>query len=170
MRAYARAGPERIRDSGGRVVFQARRDPTRRRHRRCEFTARRVAPEKAPESFIRRTRSICPDVLRDRASPGLQQSDCCSRGTRAHSAYCEGRALRSSCVLKHVGERLWQEGYFDRVLRDDADARAYARYIVTNPMRAGLVAGAAEYKYLGTTEWTIEELTDVALNDGVSRT
>jgi REP-associated tyrosine transposase len=67
---------------------------------------------------------------------------------------------------RRCGYRLWQEGYFDRVLRDDADARIYASYIVTNPVRAGLVASAAEYEFVGTTRWTIEELTSVDSNDG----
>ena len=66
------------------------------------------------------------------------------------------------------GALLWQEGYFERVLRDDSEARHIARYIVTNPVRAGLVASAAEYAHVGTTEWTIEELTNVAPNNGVS--
>jgi REP element-mobilizing transposase RayT len=71
---------------------------------------------------------------------------------------------------KRGGERLWQQGYFERVLRDDADARSYARYIVTNPVRAGLVSNAAEYDFTGTTEWTIEELTSVAIDEVVCRT
>ena len=71
---------------------------------------------------------------------------------------------------KRAGGRLWQEGYFDRVLRDEADARAYARYIVTNPVRAGIVANAAEYEFMGTTKWTIEELTSPAFNEVAPRT
>ena len=67
---------------------------------------------------------------------------------------------------KRSGQRLWQEGYFDRVLRDDADARRYAEYIVLNPVRAGLVAVAAEYEYVGSTEWSIDELTDVDSTNG----
>jgi len=36
--------------------------------------------------------------------------------------------------------------------------RAYAQYIVTNPVRGGLVARADEYEFVGATEWTLEEL------------
>jgi putative transposase len=46
-----------------------------------------------------------------------------------------GRAYR-----KRIGERLWQEGYYDRVLRDESESRRYAEYIVSNPVRAGLAA------------------------------
>ena len=71
-----------------------------------------------------------------------------------------GRAYRKRC-----DKRLWQEGYFERVLRDDSEARRYARYIVTDPVRAGLVASVAEYEHVGTTEWTIDELTNVSLDE-----
>ena len=70
-----------------------------------------------------------------------------------------GRAYR-----KRYGDRLWQEGYFERVLRDDADARTYAAYIVSNPVRAGLVTKSADYEHVGATEWTLDELTDVSLD------
>jgi putative transposase len=76
-----------------------------------------------------------------------------------------GYAYRTRC-----DKRLWQEGYFERVLRDDSEAREIARYIVTNPVRAGLVTRADEYEFVGTTEWTIEELSRVALDEEVSRT
>ena len=39
---------------------------------------------------------------------------------------------------RRCGQRLWQEGYFDRVLRDGDDPAAVARYISENPLRAGL--------------------------------
>jgi putative transposase len=64
-----------------------------------------------------------------------------------------GRAYR-----KRSGQRLWQEGYFDRVLRDEGDARRYAQYIVTDHVRAGLVATPAAYPFVGCTEWSFEEL------------
>ena len=51
--------------------------------------------------------------------------------------------------------RLWQEGYFERVLRDPDDACLIARYIVMNPVRAGLVASPCDYPYVGTTLWDL---------------
>ena len=65
---------------------------------------------------------------------------------------------------KRCDKLLWQEGYFERVLRDNADARQYAAYIVNNPVRAGLVTRAADYEHVGSTQWGLEELTDVAPN------
>ncbi|HEY9465944.1 MAG TPA: transposase [Vicinamibacterales bacterium] len=39
---------------------------------------------------------------------------------------------------RRCGVKLWQEGYFDRVLRDGDDPAALARYILDNPIEAGL--------------------------------
>jgi len=60
---------------------------------------------------------------------------------------------------KKTGERLWQDGYFERVLRDDDSGRDLARYIVNNPVRKGLVASPSDYAHAGSSSWTIEELS-----------
>jgi REP element-mobilizing transposase RayT len=41
--------------------------------------------------------------------------------------------------------RLWQRGYYDRALRRDEDLKEAARYIVMNPIRAGLVTRVGDY-------------------------
>ena len=75
---------------------------------------------------------------------------------------------RSGYAYKNEhGARLWQEGYFERVLRDDSEAREIARYIVSNPVRARLVACATDYEHVGSTEWTIEELTKMVPEEEV---
>jgi putative transposase len=38
---------------------------------------------------------------------------------------------------RRCGQRLWQEGYFERVLRDGDDPAAIGRYIIDNPIKAG---------------------------------
>ena len=71
-----------------------------------------------------------------------------------------GRAKRHSgaaYALRHGGP-LWQEGYYERVLRKDEDARDIARYILWNPVRAGFVRIPTEYPYLGSDVWAVEEL------------
>ena len=57
-------------------------------------------------------------------------------------------------------QRLWQDGYFERVLRDDADAREFARYVVNNPVRAGLVESPEEYPFVGSDVWSLKELLE----------
>jgi len=56
--------------------------------------------------------------------------------------------------------RLWQKSYYERVLREHEDSKDVARYIVANPVRAGLVQSATEYPYLGSDEWSLSDLID----------
>jgi putative transposase len=45
------------------------------------------------------------------------------------------------------GGRLWARGYHDHALRYHEDVRACARYVVSNPLRAGLVDNVLAYPY-----------------------
>jgi putative transposase len=73
--------------------------------------------------------------------------------------FCKLAKQRSGSVHARSGRgRLWQEGYHDRVLRREDDIREIARYILNNPVRAGLVVTPAEYPYLGSDKWTVAEL------------
>ena len=45
---------------------------------------------------------------------------------------------------------LWQPSYYEHILRDDEDTWSVARYIVENPLRAGLAKSADEYPFLGS--------------------
>src|SRR6476646_9945579 len=53
---------------------------------------------------------------------------------------------------------LWQRSYFEHVLRDDEDTIAVARYILENPVRAGLVTQIEDYPYLGSMTASIRDL------------
>lgn len=55
-------------------------------------------------------------------------------------------------------EALWQEGYYDRVVRPEEDLSGIVRYIVENPVRAGLVKSPFDYPFVGSTVWALEEL------------
>lgn len=57
-----------------------------------------------------------------------------------------------------TGKDLWQRGYFDHVLRADEDTDIVARYVLTNPVRAGLVADVYDYRYLGSDTSTIRDV------------
>ncbi len=54
--------------------------------------------------------------------------------------------------------RLWQEGYYDHVLRPEEGTAAVLAYIVNNPVRAGLVAEPLEYEFWGSFTHTREEI------------
>jgi putative transposase len=57
---------------------------------------------------------------------------------------------------------LWQEGFHDRVLRDSDDTRAVVRYVLENPIRRGLVRQVGDYRWLGSSRYTLDELLDHA--------
>jgi REP element-mobilizing transposase RayT len=59
---------------------------------------------------------------------------------------------------KATGSRLWDTGYYDRVLRDSEATEAVARYILSNPVRAGLVTSVADYPFLGSSIVDISKL------------
>lgn len=46
-----------------------------------------------------------------------------------------------------AGARVWQTGFYDRAIRSDEDVADVARYIVANPIRAGLVKSVREYSW-----------------------
>jgi REP element-mobilizing transposase RayT len=54
--------------------------------------------------------------------------------------------------------RLWSPGYFDHVLRNDEATLVIARYVVENPVRAGLVKRIEEYPFSGWSGFEIADL------------
>ena len=56
--------------------------------------------------------------------------------------------------------RLWQEGYYDHVLRHDESIIAKARYILENPVRAGLVRAVDEYPFSGSDVHSVKQLAE----------
>jgi hypothetical protein len=54
--------------------------------------------------------------------------------------------------------RLWQEGYYERVLRNDEDTKAVTKYILENPVRPELVTIALDYLFSGSDRWSRAEL------------
>jgi len=55
---------------------------------------------------------------------------------------------------RNLRQPVWQRGYFDHAIRSDEDIRPAARYIVNNPIRAGLAVNIGDYPYWSlTNEW-----------------
>ena len=46
-----------------------------------------------------------------------------------------------------LGKRIWQGGFHDHALRQEEDLLKVARYIVANPLRAGLAGRLADYPH-----------------------
>jgi len=57
------------------------------------------------------------------------------------------KARSAQALNRHHGQHgvIWQKGYYDHALRCEEDIQAVARYIVANPLRAGLVKKMGEY-------------------------
>jgi len=59
----------------------------------------------------------------------------------------KSRAAMSIGVAQGSPLKLWQKGYHDRAIRYDEDVVHAARYIVANPLRAGLVKRLGDYPH-----------------------
>ena len=59
------------------------------------------------------------------------------------------KSASSRQVHRLMGTRgpLWQQGFHDHALRAQEDVRRVARYVLTNPLRAGLVQRMGAYPY-----------------------
>lgn len=53
---------------------------------------------------------------------------------------------RANKILGQKGA-IWQKSFHDHALRAEEDVRAIARYIVANPLRAGLVDNVHNYPF-----------------------
>ena len=98
----------------------------------------------------RRARTLAYVVMPDhlhwlvqlRNNTSLDRLMCTVKGVSSHSINRE---------LNRTG-RLWQPGYHDHAVRREDDLLGTARYIVANPLRAGLVNHIGEYP-LWDAEW-----------------
>ena len=54
--------------------------------------------------------------------------------------------VRGVCA-RRIGRRIWQRGFHDRAVRRDDDLKALARYVIANPIRAGLVESVEDYPH-----------------------
>ena len=59
---------------------------------------------------------------------------------------------------RRYGETLWQRGCYERVLRSDEDTYEIARYVITNPVRAGLVTSLLDYPFVGSDTTMMRDL------------
>jgi len=58
------------------------------------------------------------------------------------------KSRSSRSMRRSVGHgRIWQAGYYDHALRNGEDLRKHARYIIDNPIRAGLTQVTGEYPF-----------------------
>ena len=63
---------------------------------------------------------------------------------KGNSAYRIQKTLRKRSEME-ANQVLWQDGYHDHAVRREEDLQQLARYIVANPLRAGLVSKVGDY-------------------------
>jgi len=54
--------------------------------------------------------------------------------------------------------RLWQHGFYDRILRQEEDIKQVTRYILDNPVRKGLIDDFREYPFSGSLVFNKDDL------------
>ena len=75
---------------------------------------------------------------------GLVQLGHCDSLPMVMNRFKAAVARQLNCTRTAV---VWGRGYHDRALRHQDDIRTVARYIVANPLRAGLVDSVLDYPY-----------------------
>lgn len=82
---------------------------------------------------------VMPDHVHWLFQLGMEQDlSTLIKGFKARSAYR---------VNQHMNRQgpLWQKAFHDHAIREEEDVKQIARYIVANPLRAGLVQNIADY-------------------------
>ncbi|MDT4860797.1 Transposase IS200 like protein [compost metagenome] len=59
----------------------------------------------------------------------------------------KGRSSRQLGLRMDTGGSVWQSGFHDHALRREEDLLKVARYLVANPLRAGLVERIGDYPF-----------------------
>ena len=60
------------------------------------------------------------------------------------------------------GSRLWATSFHDHVLRKEESIKSVGRYVLKNPVRAGLVKNICDYKFSGSFVYDLSELAGLS--------
>jgi putative transposase len=63
-----------------------------------------------------------------------------------HQLHDVVKTIKSKITIK-IGQPIWQAGYYDHAIRKDENIVSIARYIIANPIRAGLVKRVGDYPH-----------------------
>ena len=133
----------------------------------CTFWRRRHFVAVAKVDLVR------SQILRAAALEGYSAIAYCFMPDHAHllvegvRATSDGRRfiaratqLSAFHFKKVFHEPLWQRYGYERVLRNDEQTLSVARYIVENPLRAGLVASLCDYPFIGSETYSRDALVE----------
>ncbi len=60
---------------------------------------------------------------------------------------CKAVKRIKSIFSQQINQRIWNAGFYDHAIREDEDLANVARYIVANPLRAGIVKKIGDYPH-----------------------
>jgi REP element-mobilizing transposase RayT len=101
--------------------------------------ARRLIQVLRESAFMQRAQTLCFVVMPDHLHWLMQLGE----------GYELSQVVRTvkSLASKRIGRSIWQKGFYDHAVRKEEDLRSLARYIVANPLRAGLVESVGQYPH-----------------------
>jgi REP-associated tyrosine transposase len=132
---------------GRRVVFDSRAT--------VDLVLQQIARAAREIQFAVFAYCLMPDHLHLLVEGETQTSDC--KPFIARSKQYSGYYF-----AQQFGVRLWQRYGFERVLRKDEATTVVARYILENPMRAGLCARVSGYPFVGSLKYELDALIEFA--------
>jgi putative transposase len=122
--------------------------------------------------------SVLSHFFRESESQGVAVLAYCFMPDHLHLLIAGDQATSSAIALvnrakqtsgywfkREHGLRLWQRTGWDRVLRSSDDTWSMIRYILGNPVRAGLVDLPLAYPYSGSLVYTREQLLEAVSSD-----
>jgi len=89
--------------------------------------------------------TLCFVVMPDHMHWLIQLAD----GLRLHQLAAKAKAHTSRLLNRAGGttDSIWQDGFHDYRLRPSDDPRPVARYVIRNPIRAGLIGSVRDYPH-----------------------
>ena len=85
---------------------------------------------------------------------GLSESSDCRRFIQ------RAKQFSGYHYARQFSQKLWQRYGFERVLRDDEATLVVAKYILENPVRAGLVSGVEDYPFAGSRVYSLADILE----------
>jgi REP-associated tyrosine transposase len=105
------------------------------------------------EQFAILAYCFMPDHLHLLVEGRSEQSDCRQFISRF-------KQLSGFYYNKEFNSRLWQRYGYEHTLRDDEATISVAKYLLQNPVRAGMVSTLRQCPYLGSLEYDVADLME----------
>jgi putative transposase len=84
----------------------------------------------------------------------------CSERSDCRAFIARAKQYSAFYYAQKHGSRLWQRYGFEHVIRDSELTLVVARYILSNPVRAGLAERVEDYPFVGSLTYQLRELLE----------